>query len=85
MSASEFAMQFLADIIGARVDRPRVLETTALGAAWLAGQRAGLYPAQAEFAEQWALEKSFTPVMDETTRAAKYAAWQRAVDATLRV
>ncbi|RFP88845.1 glycerol kinase [Rhodobacteraceae bacterium 63075] len=84
MSASEFAMQFLSDIIGAQVDRPEVLETTALGAAWLAGQRAGLYPPQAEFAARWALDKSFLPAMDDETRAAKYAAWRRAVDATMR-
>jgi len=84
MSASEFAMQFLSDIIGAQVDRPEVLETTALGAAWLAGQRAGLYPPQAEFAARWALDKSFHPVMDDETRASKYAAWRRAVDATMR-
>ncbi|GGD42031.1 glycerol kinase GlpK [Sinisalibacter lacisalsi] len=84
MSASEFTMQFLSDIIGARVDRPKVLETTALGAAWLAGQRAGIYPAQAEFASQWALDRSFSPEMDDETRASKYAAWQRAVDATMR-
>lgn len=85
MSASDFAMQFLSDIINARVDRPRVLETTAMGAAWLAGQRAGVCPGQDEFAAQWALERSFAPQMAETERAAKYAAWQRAVDATLRV
>ncbi|MBV7410549.1 glycerol kinase GlpK [Maritimibacter sp. DP1N21-5] len=85
MSASAFAMQFLSDIIGARVDRPKVLETTALGAAWLAGQRVGIYPAQAEFAAQWALDKTFEPAMDEDTRAAKYAAWQRAVQATISV
>ncbi|MDD9730680.1 glycerol kinase GlpK [Mameliella sp. AT18] len=84
MSASDFAMQFLSDIIGARVDRPKVLETTALGAAWLAGQRAGIYPEQAEFAAGWALEKSFVPAMDEATRQGKYAAWQRAVEATMR-
>ncbi|MBW4984217.1 glycerol kinase GlpK [Mameliella sp. CS4] len=84
MSASDFAMQFLSDIIGARVDRPQVLETTALGAAWLAGQRAGIYPEQAEFAAGWALEKSFAPAMDEATRQDKYAAWQRAVEATMR-
>ncbi|MBV6637125.1 MAG: glycerol kinase GlpK [Mameliella sp.] len=84
MSASDFAMQFLSDIIGARVDRPKVLETTALGAAWLAGQRAGIYPEQAEFAAGWALEKSFVPAMDEATRQDKYAAWQRAVEATMR-
>ncbi len=84
MSASDFAMQFLSDIIGARVDRPQVLETTALGAAWLAGQRSGIYPEQAEFAAGWALEKSFAPAMDEATRQDKYAAWQRAVEATMR-
>ncbi|MCM2563582.1 glycerol kinase GlpK [Lutimaribacter sp. EGI FJ00015] len=84
MSASGFAMQFLSDIIGARVDRPKVLETTALGAAWLAGHRAGVYPAQAEFADRWALDRSFLPAMDDATRSAKYAAWQRAVDATMR-
>lgn len=85
MSASEYAMQFLSDIIGARVDRPEVLETTALGAAWLAGQRANLYPAQAEFAAQWALERSFEPAMDAPTREQKYAAWKRAVEATMAV
>ncbi|WP_194097966.1 glycerol kinase GlpK [Marivivens aquimaris] len=84
MSASDYAMQFLSDIIGAQVDRPKVLETTALGAAWLAGQRAGIYPGQAEFAAHWALDRSFMPEMDEDTRAEKYGAWQRAVDATLR-
>lgn len=85
MSASDFAMQFLSDIIGARVDRPKVLETTALGAAWLAGHRTGLYPAQTEFAAQWALDRSFTPTMNDDTRARKYATWQRAVEATMTV
>ncbi len=81
MSASDWAMQFLSDIIAAPVDRPRVLETTALGAAWLAGMQAGVYPAQAEFADRWALERQFTPRMDAATRAAKFGAWQRAVRA----
>jgi glycerol kinase len=58
-----------------------VLETTALGAAWLAGMQAGVYPAQAEFADRWALERQFTPRMDAATRAAKFGAWQRAVRA----
>ncbi|MCV2879379.1 glycerol kinase GlpK [Sedimentimonas flavescens] len=84
MSASDFAMQFLSDIIDARVDRPKVLETTAMGAAWLAGQRAGLYPNQSEFAAQWALERCFQPQMAAETREEKYAAWRRAVDATMR-
>ncbi|WP_299962500.1 glycerol kinase GlpK [uncultured Roseobacter sp.] len=83
MSASDWAMQFLSDIIGAPVDRPRVLETTALGAAWLAGQRAGIYPDQAGFANSWALEQQFTPQLEEDSRARKYAAWKRAVEATM--
>lgn len=84
MSASDWAMQFLSDIIDAPVDRPKVLETTALGAAWLAGQRAGLYPDQTGFAANWALEKTFEPQMNAEDRDQKYAAWKRAVDATLR-
>lgn len=83
MSASDWAMQFLADIIDAPVDRPQVLETTALGVAWLAGRGAGVMPSQEEFAKGWALERQFTPQMNAQTRATKYAAWQRAVAATL--
>lgn len=82
MSASDWAMQFLADIIGADVDRPRVLETTALGAAWLAGQRAGVYPDQEGFANNWVLDRTFTPAMKADTREEKYSAWKRAVTAT---
>ncbi|MBU2959798.1 glycerol kinase GlpK [Citreicella sp. C3M06] len=81
MSASDFAMQFLADITGAAVDRPKVLETTAMGAAWLAGQRAGLYPDMDGFAKTWELERQFDPAMDDATREDKYAAWKRAVKA----
>jgi glycerol kinase len=85
MSASDWAMQFLSDIIGAPVDRPQVLETTALGAAWLAGQRAGVYPDMAGFAAGWALERTFTPAMDPGLRETRYADWGRAVRATLSV
>ncbi|RVT86750.1 glycerol kinase [Rhodobacteraceae bacterium CCMM004] len=85
MSASDWAMQFLSDIIGAPVDRPSVVETTALGAAWLAGMRAGVYPDQEGFAANWVLERTFEPQMDEETRDAKYALWSRAVKATLTV
>ncbi|MFZ5962699.1 glycerol kinase GlpK [Thalassococcus sp. BH17M4-6] len=83
MSASDYAMQFLSDIIGAPVDRPQVLETTALGVAWLAGQRAGVYPGMEEFAEAWKLDRNFEPDMSEDTRRDRYAAWQRAVQATM--
>lgn len=85
MSASDWAMQFLADIIDAPVDRPEVRETTALGVAWLAGMQAGLYPDRDGFAREWALERTFTPQMDSETRDAKYGAWKRAVNATLGV
>ena len=83
MSASDWAMQFLSDIIGAPVDRPKILETTALGAAWLAGMRAGIYPDQAGFAAQWALDRRFEPKMDAATRDRRYAGWQDAVRRTL--
>lgn len=84
MSASDWAMQFLADIIDAPVDRPKVLETTALGVAWLAGMKVGVMPAQAEFAKQWQLDRQFQPQMGQDLRDQKYGNWQRAVTATLR-
>ncbi|HKL69530.1 glycerol kinase GlpK [Salibaculum sp.] len=84
MTASDWAMQFLSDIINAPVDRPEVLETTALGAAWLAGQRAGVYPDMQAFADAWRVDRTFTPAMPEAIRQRKYAAWARAVEATMR-
>ncbi len=83
MTANDWAMQFLSDIIGAPVDRPRITETTALGAAWLAGMQAGLYGGPEEFARSWALERRFVPAMAADLRAAKYAGWSRAVHATI--
>ncbi|MEM6385866.1 MAG: glycerol kinase GlpK [Pseudomonadota bacterium] len=85
MTASDWTMQFLADILGAPVDRPKVLETTALGAAWLAGMKAGVYPDAAGFAESWALDHRFEPAMAEDTRTDKYARWKNAVQATMMV
>ncbi len=85
MTANDWAMQFLSNIIGAPVDRPRITETTALGAAWLAGMQAGIYPGPTEFSASWALERRFTPTMSTDLRATKYAAWKRAVQATLMV
>ena len=85
MTASDWTMQFLADILGAQVDRPQVLETTALGAAWLAGMKAGVYPDAEGFAKSWALDRRFEPNMSESDRDAKYARWKRAVQATMGV
>ena len=83
MTASDWTMQFLSDILGAPVDRPRVLETTALGAAWLAGSRAGIYPDQQGFADSWACDRRFEPQMDAQRRDRLYSGWQDAVSRTL--
>ncbi len=83
MTASDWAMQFLSDIIGAPVDRPTVHETTALGVAWLAGMHAGVYPDQEQFAKSWTQETRFKPTMDKDQRDSKYACWKKAVQATL--
>ncbi|MGQ7791304.1 glycerol kinase GlpK [Faunimonas sp. B44] len=84
MVASEWTMQRLADILDAPVDRPEILETTALGAAWLAGRSAGLWPDQDEFAARWRCERRFRPAMAEPVRARKVEAWRDAVRRTLR-
>ena len=83
MTASDWTMQFLSDILGAPVDRPKVLETTALGAAWLAGSRAGIYPDQQGFADSWACDRRFEPQMDAPRRDRLYSGWQDAVSRTL--
>jgi glycerol kinase len=85
MVASDWTMQRLADILGAPVDRPTILETTALGAAYLAGLQSGLYPEPQEFAARWALDRRFTSAMDDATRRRKVAAWKDAVGRTLSV
>jgi len=82
MTASDVTMQFLADILDAPVDRPTVMETTALGAAYLAGRKAGVCPDLAGFAARWQCERRFTPRMDAPTRARKWAGWQDAVRRT---
>ncbi|MEZ5872873.1 MAG: glycerol kinase GlpK [Nitratireductor sp.] len=83
MVASDWTLQFLADILDAPVDRPTILETTALGAAWLAGSRAGVWPDEEGFAEGWALERRFEPAMEGDRRERLYAGWLDAVSRTL--
>ena len=83
MVASDWTLQRLADILAAPVDRPKVLETTALGAAYLAGLKIGFYPEPSEFAKRWSLDRRFLPAMREDERARKYAGWQNAVRRTL--
>ena len=79
MVASDWTMQRLADILQSPVDRPIIAETTALGAAWLAGSRAGVWPDQAGFAQSWKLDKNFAPQMALEERDSKVAGWDKAV------
>ncbi|MDH5412041.1 MAG: FGGY-family carbohydrate kinase, partial [Alphaproteobacteria bacterium] len=83
MVASDWTMQRLADLLNAAVDRPQVMETTALGAAWLAGMQAGFYPGPEKFSESWALDHRFAPAMGEAERQRKYTGWKDAVGRTL--
>ena len=79
MVASDWTMQFLADLLGAPVDRPEVRETTALGAAYLAGLQAGLLPPPGPSVAHWRLERRFTPRMPRGEADARYAMWKDAV------
>lgn len=82
MTASDWTMQFLADILGAPVDRPTVAETTALGSAWLAGSKAGIWPGEDAFSAQWQLERRFEPKLSEADRSRLLAGWKDAVTRT---
>ena len=79
MANSDWTMQRLADLIGSTVDRPQIKETTALGAAYLAGLHAGFFPEPDRFENLWRLERRFTPQMDAATRERKLAGWTAAV------
>ncbi len=83
MVASDCTMQFLADILNAPVERPGILETTALGAAWLAGSRSGLWPSKEEMAEAWTAEKRFESTMSPSIRREKYDGWLDCVKRTM--
>ena len=83
MTASDWTMQRLADLLDAPVDRPMIQETTALGAAYLAGLNAGVYPAPEKFADNWRLEHRFKPAMSKATRERKLVGWARAVKGVL--
>ena len=83
MTASDWTMQRLADLLDAPVDRPMIQETTALGAAYLAGLAAGVYPEPEKFADNWRLEHRFKPNMSAATRERKLKGWARAVKGLL--
>ncbi|HZY50191.1 MAG TPA: glycerol kinase GlpK [Devosia sp.] len=83
MVASDWTMQFLSDILDVPVDRPTILETTALGAAWLAGWKAGVWPDMKGFSKRWSLDRQFNPSMDRTARTRKIRGWHDAIRRTL--
>jgi glycerol kinase len=83
-SVNNLLMQFQADILGVPVQRPKVPETTALGAAYLAGLATGFWSSQQEVAEQWAIDRTFEPQMGEEQRNKLYSNWKRAVERSLR-
>ncbi|MGL4987932.1 MAG: FGGY-family carbohydrate kinase, partial [Cetobacterium sp.] len=82
-SANNFLMQFQSDIIGKEVHRPSTIETTALGAAYLAGLAVGFWNDKNEIKQNWCLEKTFTPAMVEEEKELKYRKWNKAVERSL--
>jgi glycerol kinase len=85
MVANDWMVQSLSDILQAPVDRPEVIETTALGAAWLAGMQVGLYPKADAFSDSWALDRHFEPEMSKRAADTRYAGWRDAVSRVLTV
>jgi len=83
LAGSDWAMQFLADILPGRVERPALLETTAWGAAYVAGLARGVCPPPAEMMARWRAARSFSPTMDAAEREERYAGWRRAVAGVL--
>ena len=83
MVVNDWTMQFLADILGVPVERPTVTETTALGAAFLAGLHTGFYPSLEAIAAQWRCERVFVPAMERDERDRRYAGWRAAVERVL--
>lgn len=83
MVQSDWTMQFLADILGTTVDRPQNIESTIIGAAWLAGQQAGIYDSMESFSRQWELQHQFQPQLGKSAASRLYGQWQKAVQSTL--
>ncbi|MCA9099659.1 MAG: glycerol kinase GlpK [Planctomycetales bacterium] len=79
-SVNDRLMQFQSDVLGAKVVRPRVAETTALGAAYLAGLAVGVWDSCDDVAAHWQLDREFTPSMSTAERDARYAKWHTAVE-----
>lgn len=85
MSASDYTIEFLADILGTSVDRPEILETTALGVAFLAGMKKGFYTNKEDFANNWHLEKRFESSIDRDLAIELYQGWTESINRTLSI
>ena len=83
-SSNNFLMQFQSDILDVNIDRPEIIETTALGAAYLAGLAVGFYKNKNEITSKWKVQKEFTPNMDENKRIKLYKGWKRAVSRSIQ-
>jgi glycerol kinase len=81
--ANDFLGQFQSDMLGVPLLRPQVAETTALGAAYLAGLATGFWSSREDIARHWAIDRRFEPAMAEEQRETLYASWQRAVQACM--
>ncbi len=82
-SDNNFLLQFQSDILGAEVERPVIIETTALGAAYLAGLAIGFWTNREEIATQWRRDRTFHVTMDDTTRNTLYTGWKKAIQAAM--
>jgi len=82
-SLNDYLMQFQSDILGVPVVRPQTSETTALGAAYLAGLAVGFWSSTQELAEHWAVDRTFEPQMSADQREKLYVGWKRAVERSM--
>jgi glycerol kinase len=83
MARNDWLTQYLADITNTPVERPALLETTALGAARLAGLQAGVFNDLADLQDAWVADQAFIPSMDESIRQSRLSTWRRAVEVTI--
>ena len=82
-SNNNFLMQFQSDILNVKIDRPKIVETTALGAAYLAGLAVGFFKSKEDIKKRWVCDREFEPKMSEEVREKSYKDWKRAVERSL--
>ena len=83
MVSNNWFSQFLSDILGIKVIRPKIQETTALGAAFIAGYQIGIYDSLKSISKKWKIDRSFTPKINKSNRSNLLKGWQQAIKRTL--